>query len=66
MEYETSDTNFSLEKYDEKAVSEVKIRAWKDDLYGDWSELKKFKIKDIINSLFGDISYSKGLFGNNN
>ena len=47
FKYETSDTQFSLKKYNEKAVYEVKIRAFIDDLYGDWSELKKFKINEL-------------------
>ena len=66
FKYETSDKNFSLDKYDEKADYEVKIRAFIDDLYGDWSELKKFKIKELAsNCLFDNNSFPK-LFGNKN
>ena len=57
--YETSDTKLSLEKYEEKAVYEVKIRAFIDDLYGDWSEIKKFKINELSSSLFWGLKLKK-------
>ena len=47
FKYETSDTKYCLKKYDQKAVYEVKIRAFIDDLYGDWSELQTFKINEF-------------------
>ena len=67
FKYETSDTQFSLKKYNEKAVYEVKIRAFIDDLYGDWSELKKFKINELGSCFnFGGCSFSNWIFGNVN
>ena len=65
FKYETSDTQFSLKEYNEKADYEVKIRAFIDDLYGDWSELKTFKINELGSCLnFGGSLFSNSIFGN--
>ena len=56
--------NFLLDKYETNVEYEVKIRASIDDCFGDWSEIKKFKIDDDSgnnNNLF----LSSGLFNLN-
>lgn len=45
--YEISDTSISLDKYDYYAIYEVKIRALIDNYFGEWSEIKKFKIYEL-------------------
>ena len=59
--YETNSENFELVEYDENDLYEIKIRLCINDIYGEWSETKKFKINELEkgNSLFGG-----GLFGN--
>ena len=36
----TSKTNFPIDEYDSKAVYEIKIRAFIDNYFGEWSEIK--------------------------
>ena len=44
--HNSSINNFLLDKYETNVEYEVKIRASIDDCFGDWSEIKKFKIED--------------------
>ena len=38
--FKTSNTNFPIDEYDSKAVYEIKIRAFIDNYFGEWSEIK--------------------------
>lgn len=54
--YESNFTSFELDKYDENADYEIKVRLCINDLFGDWSASKKFKITELdnrIGRLFG-------------
>ena len=66
--YESKDKSFILDKYDEKAIYEIKIRVCVGEFLGEWSETKKFMIRDLDNSysLFGSgtgLFEAKPLFG---
>ena len=39
--------NFLLDEYDNNTLYEIKIRACLDEAYGDWSEIKKFKLDEL-------------------
>ncbi len=45
--YEINNTNISLDKYDLNAIYEIKIRALINNYFGEWSEVKKFKISEL-------------------
>ena len=36
-----------MKEYDDNALYEIKIRACLDKAYGDWSEIKKFKLDEL-------------------
>ena len=44
--YQTSDKCIILEKYNESKIYEVKIRTVINEVYGDWSEIKRFTIDE--------------------
>lgn len=45
--YTSFKTNLLIEKFVENAVWEIKIRAGVDVEFGDWSEIKKFKLDEL-------------------
>ena len=60
VDYEVSKTNILIDEYKSNIDYEVKVRVLINDLYGDWSEITKFKIQPKNQNNF------VGLFGNNN
>ena len=58
--YKTPFNQFLLEKYESNVEYEVKIRVSSDDEFGDWSEIKKFKIDSNSNNT--NIFFNSGLF----
>jgi len=44
--YQTSDKCIIFEKYNESKIYEVKIRTVINEVYGDWSEIKRFTIDE--------------------
>ena len=48
--YENNIIGFVLDKYDENAEYEIKIRVCINDSFGEWSETKKFKISELNNT----------------
>ena len=47
--YESNFMSLELDKYDENADYEIKVRLCVNDSFGDWSEPKKFKINELDN-----------------
>ena len=62
--YKTPFNQFLLEKYESNAEYEVKIRVSSDDEFGDWSEIKNFKIDSNSNNT--NIFFTSGLFNSKN
>ena len=58
--YKTPFNQFLLEKYESNVEYEVKIRVSSDDEFGDWSEIKNFKIDSNSNNT--NIFFNSGLF----
>lgn len=63
--YTSFQTNFLLDKYDENKDYEIKIRASIDGSLGEWSEIEKFKIKEVKEEEIGLFSCIKNEKGNN-
>ena len=67
--YENNTIGFSLDKYDENADYEIKIRACINETFGDWSETKKFKISELktesifANPFIANNNTNKNIFG---
>ena len=62
--YKTPFNQFLLEKYESNVEYEVKIRVSSDDEFGDWSEIKNFKIDSNSNNT--NIFFTSGLFNSKN
>ena len=60
LTYEVNDTNILIDKFDKNGIYEIKVRAFFDDLFSDWTDIKTINYENITNSVF--IINSSSLF----
>ena len=60
LTYEVNDTNILIDKFDKNGIYEIKVRAFFDDLFSDWTNIKTINYENITNSVF--IINSSSLF----